>query len=106
MVLDIFDITVNANTIKKVNNADRFYLSNRRIYINKFGVYGSDGKITLRDGLENIMKDSKPIASSFDGDIRKVPRLGLISEQGWEIDINNDTAAAITYTVVIDWAKL
>jgi len=104
MALDKFSVSVAANSSRTLNNTDKFYLGLPNIGILSYGIFASAGTYTISDGLQDIVRDSEPLASSWDGDVMKLQPLNLVSENGWFITLKNTTASAVVFTVVIEYA--
>ena len=104
MALDKFSITVPANSSRTLNNTDKFYLGLPNIGILSYGIFASAGNYTISDGLQDIVRESEPLAASWDGDVMKLQPLNLISENGWFITLKNNTSSAVTFVIVIEYA--
>jgi hypothetical protein len=104
MALDKFSVTVAANSSVTLNNTNKFYLGLPNIGLLNYGVFASAGTYTISDGLQDVVRDSEPLSSSWDGDTLKLQPLNMISENGWFITLKNPTASAITFTLVIEYA--
>jgi hypothetical protein len=104
MVLDKFSVTVAANSSITLNNTNKFYLGLPNIAILSYGVFAPSGNYTISDGLQDVVRESEPLASSWDGDVMKLQPLNLISENGWFITLKNNTSSAVTFVIVIEYA--